>query len=243
MPLPLGPRSCSCRGALDAYGDHRAACSTSGVLASRALPLERAIARVCQEAGARVGRNVALAAMNIDAPVHDARRIEVVCNGLPIWHGAQLAVDATLVSPVTRDGRPHDGADNHPGWAVRNAARRKRRQTYPEIDRSRRCRLVVFGLEVGGRWAEEAATFVRLLARARAASAPATVRNSAQAAWVLRWTGLISVAAQRALAATFLELPLQSELGAAGPPPALHELLADARWQEAPEPSRLPARA
>ena len=181
--------------------------------------------------------------MNIDVPVHDARRIEVVCNGLPLWHGAQLAVDATLVSPVTRDGRPHDGADHHPGWAVRNAARRKRRQTYPEIDRSRRCRLVVFGLEVGGRWAEEAATFVRLLARARAASAPATVRNSAQAAWVLRWSGLISVAAQRALAATFLELPLQSEFGAAGPPPALHELLADARWQEAPEPSRLPARA
>ena len=212
MPLPLGPRSCSCRGALDAYGDYRAACSTSGVLASRALSLERAIARVCQEAGARVGRNVALAAMNIDVPVHDARRIEVVCNGLPLWHGAQLAVDATLVSPVTRDGRPHDGADNHPGWAVRNAVRRKRRQTYPEIDRSRRCRLVVFGLEVGGRWAEEAATFVRLLARTRAASAPATVRNSAQAAWRTRWSGLISVAAQRALAATFLELPLQSEL-------------------------------
>ena len=208
-----------------------------------ALPLERAIARVCQEAGARVGRNVALAAMNIDVPVHDARRIEVVCNGLPLWHGAQLAVDATLVSPVTRDGRPHDGAEHRPGWAVRNAARRKRRQTYPEIDRSRRCRLVVFGLEVGGRWAEEAATFVRLLARARAAGAPAAVRNAAQAAWVLRWSGLISVAAQRALAATFLELPLQSELAAAGPPPALHELLADARWQEAPEPSRLPARA
>ena len=97
---------------------------------------ERAIARVCQEAGARVGRNVALAAMNSDVPVHDARRIEVVCNGLPLWrrwHGAQLAVDATLVSPVTRDGRPHDGADNHPGWAVRNAARRKRRQTYPAV--------------------------------------------------------------------------------------------------------------
>ena len=234
MPLPLGPRNCSCRGMLDAYGDHRAACSTSGVLASRALPLERAIARVCQEAGARVGRNVALAAMNIDVPVHDARRIEVVCNGLPLWHGAQLAVDATLVNPVTRDGRPHDGAEHRPGWAVRNAARRKRRQTYPEIDRSRRCRLVVFGLEVGGRWAEEAATFVRLLARARAAGAPAAVRNAAQAAWVLRRSGLISVAAQRALAATFLELPLQSELAAAGPPPALHELLADARWQEAP---------
>ena len=79
----------------------------------------------------------------------------------------------------------------------------KRRQTYPELDHCRRCRLVVFGLEVGGRWAEEAATFIRLLARARAASAPAAVRNSAQAAWVLCWSGLISVAAQRTLAATF----------------------------------------
>ena len=32
------------------------------------LPLERAIARVCKEAGAGVGRNVALSAMNIDVP-------------------------------------------------------------------------------------------------------------------------------------------------------------------------------
>ena len=60
--------------------------------------------RVCQEAGARVGRNVALSAMNLDVPIHDARRIEVVCNGLPLWHGAQLAVDATLVSPFSAAG-------------------------------------------------------------------------------------------------------------------------------------------
>ena len=208
LPLPLGPRACSCRGFLDEYGDHRAACSNSGVLASRALPLERAVARVCQEAGARVGRNVALSAMNLDVPVHDARRIEVVCNGLNLWHGAQLAVDATLVSPVTREGLPQAGAATHPGSALRNAARRKRRQTYPELDRSRRCRLVVFGLEVGGRWDSEAATFVRLLARARAAGTPTALRASAQAAWVLRWSGIISVAAQSALAATFLELPV-----------------------------------
>ena len=34
MSLPLGPRRCSCHGALSAYGDHRA---------SQALPLERAL--------------------------------------------------------------------------------------------------------------------------------------------------------------------------------------------------------
>ena len=89
---------------LDPLGDHRAACATSGVLASRALPLERAAARVCQEAGARVARNVRLADMNIDVPVSDDRRIEIVANGLALWHGSQQAVDATIVSPVTRAG-------------------------------------------------------------------------------------------------------------------------------------------
>ena len=40
--------------------------------------------------------------MNVDVPVADDRRIEVVANGLALWHGSQQAVDATIVSPVTR---------------------------------------------------------------------------------------------------------------------------------------------
>ena len=87
--------------------------------------------------------------MNIDVPVSDDRRIEVVANGLPMWHGAQQAVDATIVSPVTRAGDAQPGADVHPGRAV-DGARRKRHQTYPELVRARRCRLVVVGVEVGG---------------------------------------------------------------------------------------------
>ena len=43
------------------------------------------------------------------------------------------------------------------------------------VPQSWRCRLVVFGLEVGGRWDSEAATFVRLLAPARAAGVPAAL--------------------------------------------------------------------
>ena len=99
--------------------------------------------RVCQEAGARVARNVRLANMNIDVAVTDDRRIEVVANGLPCWHGSQQAVDATIVSPVTRNGEEQPGADVQPGRALLGAARRKRRQTYPELVRARRCRLVV----------------------------------------------------------------------------------------------------
>ena len=142
LPLPLPPRLCGCHGRLDALGDHRTACATTGALASRALLLERAVARVCRAAGARVSRNVRVADMNIDVPVADARRIEVVANGLPLRHGSQLALDATMVSPVTRTGEPHPRADTQPGWAANNAARRKRRDTYPELTRARRCRLV-----------------------------------------------------------------------------------------------------
>ena len=66
---------------------------------------------VCREAGATVARDVRIADMNIDVPVVDDRRIEVVANGLPRWHGAQLVVDATLVSPVTCTGKPQTRAD------------------------------------------------------------------------------------------------------------------------------------
>ena len=145
LPLPVAPRTCACRGHLEPLGDHRAACATSGVLASRALPLERAVARVCQEAGARVARNVRLADMNIDVPVSDDRRIEVVANGLALWHGSQQAVDATIVSPVTRAGEAQPGAAVQPGRALEAAARRKRRQTYPEPGARP-------ALPLGGRW-------------------------------------------------------------------------------------------
>ena len=132
LPLPLAPRVCRCRGRLDPLGDHRSACATSGVLASRALPLEHAVACVRREGGARVARNVRVADMNIDVPVSDARSIKVA-HGLPLWHGAQLALDDTIVSPVTRAGEPQPGADTRPGTAVHAAARRKRRQTYAEL--------------------------------------------------------------------------------------------------------------
>ena len=37
--------------------------------------------------------------MNLDAPATDARRIEVLANGLPLWQGA---VDTTLVTSSRR---------------------------------------------------------------------------------------------------------------------------------------------
>ena len=91
-PVPSSAASpaavaCSCRGTLDVLGDHRAAFTTSGVLAFCVLPLERAIARVCQETGARVGR------MNLDRRPAGGRR--------------------RFGQPGLPRGRPQPGADTH----------------------------------------------------------------------------------------------------------------------------------
>ena len=107
LPIPLTASHCRCRRAFDPYGDHRAACAQSGILRNRAGPLERATARMCREAGARVTTNTLLTNLNIEHSTRpDDRRIEVIANGLTLWGGTQLAIDTTLVSPLTRDGQP-----------------------------------------------------------------------------------------------------------------------------------------
>ena len=64
---------------------------------ARAVP-ERTLARVCRETREVVRRNVKLRDMNTTLPENDAREIEVLASGLPMHHGAQLAVDITLRS-------------------------------------------------------------------------------------------------------------------------------------------------
>ena len=169
----------------------------------------------------------------------DQRRIEVVATRLPIWRGAQLVVNVTLVSPVRRNGRPQPRADTIDGAQMLEARKRKER-TYQEIVHSRRCELVVLAMEIGGRWSEEATTFVRLLAKSKARSFPRILRKSIQAAFMHRWFGMISVAAQRSLACTLLDVPFE-ETTERSEEPFLDDVLSDARLLEAPSPSRFPS--
>ena len=115
--------------------------------------------------------NTRIIDLNIDhVDNQDDRRIEVIANRLPLWGGGQLAFDTTLVSSFTRAGHPRMRGGQYRGTALRDARRNKER-TYPEPLRDRRCRLVVFGIEVGGRWSDEA--FLKLLARTKARQTPA----------------------------------------------------------------------
>ena len=97
-------------------------------------------------------------------PGVDGRRLEVVAEGLSLFGGAQLAIDATLVSALRGDGTARVGAHT-PGAALK-ASRRRKERTYPELAGEwGRARLVVLAGEVGGLWSSETASFFSSLAQ------------------------------------------------------------------------------
>jgi hypothetical protein len=240
--LSLTPSKCKCGGKLDSLGDHRAACSTSGRLHPRSKPLERALARVCREAGARVATNMFLRDLNLAniSPL-DGRQIEICANGLPLWGGQQLAIDATIVGALRRDGRSQPGASRRDGVQLQVARRRKER-AYPELTDAPRCRLVVFATEVGGRWSSEAVLLVQLLAKAKARAAPRLFQKSAELAFYKRWTAILAVAAQSAVASSLLDDDLRTLDAVDGDTPEFHEVLCGGQTGEEVAFSRMPPR-
>ena len=118
-----------------------------------------------------------------------------------------VSVTRSCVSPGTRSGESQPGADSQPALALRPPFSKQRGVS---VVTPTRCHLVVFAVEIGGRWGSEPATFLGLLARARAARAHAAIHSALRAAYVSRWSSIIAVAAQRALASSLLELPLDT---------------------------------
>ena len=109
--------------------------------------MERMIARCFREAGARVRERVYVRDLNVpNVDSNDNRHIEVIAEGLPLYHGRQIVIDATLVSPLTANGQPRtvyvDGTALHTdrvdGAALQNAEKTKR-MVYADVAASRRC--------------------------------------------------------------------------------------------------------
>ena len=239
LPLPACERVCRCGRSLDNLGDHRAACPHAGILASRGFALEAAAARICREAGARVVTNCFVRDLNLDGVADDGRRLEVVANNLPLWNGAQIAIDTTLVSPLGRNGTAVDNSHAFDGRALRRAHRRKAR-TYPELHAANgRVKFIVLAIEIGGRWDSGGVKFLKDLAAAKARSAPTAQQASVAASWFRRWLSIMACAAQRALAISLLSLPASSGHCLDAHAPFLGDLLAEDRFVEGPVMSRL----
>ena len=148
-----------------------------------------------------------------------------MADGLPLFGGAQLAVDTTIVSALRSDGTAIPRAAHTAGVAL-EAARRRKEGRYPELVGPRaRSRLVVFGVEVGGRWSGESQTFISQLARARARGEQPILRRRAEQAWRIRWGSMVSCVVARAVASSLLGL--LRALGADGDTPLLHDVERD----------------
>ena len=90
-----------------------------------------AVARVCSEGGARVSTTVMVRDLDVLAPQALDSRLEVA-EGLPLFGGMQLAIDATLVNPLHCDGAALPGAAHIDGVAL-HAVRHRKERTYPEL--------------------------------------------------------------------------------------------------------------
>ena len=181
---------------------------------------------MCREAGARVVTNAMVKDLDL-LPMDrvDARRLEVVANGLPLFHGAQVVLDTTLVSPLRRDGTPHAQCAED-GAALLRAHRRKER-AYPELSGEHgKAKLVVLASEVGSRWSSETHSFLRQLAKTR--HMPRILRTSAKLAWMWQWSMILACASARAFAQSLLEK--RGTLGHDGPTPSSDELIGGARY-------------
>ena len=189
--------------------------------------LKSAAAHVCREAGARVSVNQFVRDLDIAAPnAADTRRLEVVADGLPLFHGAQLAIDTTMVSPLSREGVPHARCAEVDGAAL-EAARRRKERRYPElVGEDGRARSVVLACEVGGRFSEECRHFLRQLSKAKVRGEPPLQR--VRHAWLFRWGSMWACAGARALALSLLDE--RGGQGVDGPTPPSHDVIWDARY-------------
>ena len=133
--------------------------------------------------------------MNAAVPATDLRSIEVLATGLPLHHGApQLAVDITKRSALTSASHACPNAATLTG-AVLVRARTDKEREYAERVNWDRCRLVVVGVETGGRLSDEAVAFIDHLASARDAVGRACLRSHAEelshSLWFLRPRALV----------------------------------------------------
>ena len=147
----------------------------------------------------------------------------MIANGLPMFHGAQVAIDATIVSPVSCQGQPIGNSHRHDGAALRRAHRKKCTR-YAPLTAGRRCKLLVAAAEIGGRWNDEAYDFLVQLAKAKARGAPKVLRRALVHGWLRRWTGMIAYAVHDALAASLVEETVSETIGTDGPEPQIGEL-------------------
>ena len=237
QPLPMSEAVCSCGAPLDPWGIHLQACMQTGRVSKRAVVQEQALCQVLREAGATARRQPFLRDLAVPGvAADDARQLDVVASGLPVYGGRTLVLDATLRSPLTGAGHVRFDAHAEDG-ATFPRARVDKEHKYPELlTQELRIKFIVAAAEVGGRYNDEVVDLVRQLVAHRASRFAPALRQSMRVILARRYWGILSVATQRAVAQCVANPFATPAVAAAFPVPDLETLLTS---YEAPEVSRL----
>ena len=132
-----------------------------------------------------------------------------------------------MVSPLHADGTAWAKTDTHPGHSFARA-RKDKGGTYKELLESNTLRLLVAGIETGGRMSKECMELLEVATMTRAQSEPKFLRRQAARAWKQRSACLPAVAGQNALAATLVDDGARLLDAADCPAPAFADVWLDA---------------
>ena len=125
--------------------------------------------------------------------------------------GAQLAINTPLLEMVA-------------------AALLRKERTCPGLSRGGARPSCVCRAEDGGRWSDETAQVLQLLAKAQAASPPAVLRGRTKAAWFRQWTSILACSTARLQCLRLSREPLQARRR----PSSRADVLRDSRFSEPP---------
>ena len=196
----------TCKAAIDKFADHPVSCTKSGLIKLRATPLGKTLALILREAGARVQDRYPLNKAGIPTiPPTDKRHIEIVVTGLPLHQGKPIAIDVTLISPLKTNGQPHPNATRKAGSTFAAVEKRKKQRQYPELTNDGPLRLAVAAIETGGRMNNELKSIIDAAATLRARQEADRNQLATHTLFRNRWTTMLSIATQNALAATILD--------------------------------------
>ena len=190
----------------DPHGHLRLADGTGGRTHARHKTMISAWKQVFVEAGASIpDRNVErlLRDTHIPMDTHDNRRLDLIASGLNVDNGLPLFCDVTILSSISRDGRPRPGTSNSSG-SLLDGARRENDATYSPVLESGLGSLYCLGHDVYGRWGQQAVKLLPKLARERARGTHSRLRKGMMLSLQARWAGIISIALQKSVAAAVL---------------------------------------
>ena len=129
----------------------------------------------------------------------DMRRMDLVVPGLNAARGLPLFCDVTVVPPISQRGQARPGTSNTSG-SLLIRAEHENDDTYRPVLVSGLGALYCLGSEVYGRWGRQAAGLIPVLARERSRGLHPRLRRGTALSYQTRWSGLIAIAIQRAVA-------------------------------------------